>query len=112
VGWAKSRSPRVPGKNLKNLFPVTVKIRTSGYQTLECFIATLPNWGEYGRLVHVGETFHRSADFGCELHKYPLRPDWSAVALPRPTSRYKGREGRGRKGLGIGKLRVGKDVKG
>ena len=26
----------------KNNFPVTVKIRTSGYQTLECFIATLP----------------------------------------------------------------------
>ena len=26
----------------QNNFPVTVKIRTSGCQTLECFIATLP----------------------------------------------------------------------
>ena len=25
-----------------NNFPITVKIRTSGYQTLKCFIATLP----------------------------------------------------------------------
>ena len=28
--------------NLKSDFPVTVKIGTPGYQTLECFIATLP----------------------------------------------------------------------
>ena len=73
----------------KNNFPVTVKIRTSGYQTLECIIAT-PNSGLnpsltvlssfmwqylstsvtlyvvrvtmlYRRLVHVGETL---TDFG------------------------------------------------
>jgi len=69
MGWAgcgqSPGSPRVQGKKLKkNIFPVTVKIRTSGYRTLECFIATLLTWGVYGRLVHVGETFDRFADFG------------------------------------------------
>ena len=56
------QGPRVPGEKIfiKNNVAVTVKIRTSGYQTLECFIATLTT----GRLVHVGETFNRSADFG------------------------------------------------
>ena len=62
AGCAQSRAPRrVQGKNLKKTnFPVAEKIRTSGYQTLECFIATLPT----GRLVHVGETFNRFVDFG------------------------------------------------
>jgi len=41
-----------------------VKIRTSGYQTLECFIATLPTYGVYVRLVHIVETFNRFADLG------------------------------------------------
>jgi len=46
-------SPDFQAINLKkNNFPVTVKIRTSRNQTLECFVATLRN----GRLVHVGET--------------------------------------------------------
>jgi len=41
--WAKSRRPQVqgppvPGKKIS----VTVPMRTSGYETLECFIATLP----------------------------------------------------------------------
>jgi len=37
------QGPRVQGKkNKKNSFPVTVKIRTSGYQTPECSNATLP----------------------------------------------------------------------
>ena len=35
-------SSRVPGKFLKIIFSFTLKIRTSGNQTLECFIATLP----------------------------------------------------------------------
>ena len=48
----------------KNNLLVTVKIRTSGYQTLECFSATLPTQGVYGCLVCVGETFNRFADFG------------------------------------------------
>ena len=66
--WAKSRGPPTSAgapefqaffeKN--DCFPVTVRIRTSGYQTLECFTATLPT----GRLVHVGETCNRLADFG------------------------------------------------
>ena len=43
-----------------NNFSVRVKIRTSGYQTLECFIATLPT----GRLVNAGETCNRFADSG------------------------------------------------
>jgi len=41
-----------------------MKIGTSRYQRLECFIATLPTQGVYGRLVHVDETFNRFADFG------------------------------------------------
>ena len=41
--WAKSGGPRVQTKFLFN-FTVAVKIRTSGYQTIECFIATLPNY--------------------------------------------------------------------
>ena len=70
AGWAKSRRPPSAGapefraNKIKNKFPATVKISTSGYQTLECFIATLPTSGVYGRLVHVGETFNRFADFG------------------------------------------------
>ena len=38
MGWAKSKGEIFYLFN----FPVTVKIRTSGYQTLDCFIATLP----------------------------------------------------------------------
>ena len=44
-----------------------MKIGTSGYQTLECFIATLPTQGLSGRLVHVGETFNAFADFGLRI---------------------------------------------
>jgi len=59
---------------------------------------------------------------GCELHKNALGgraspgPTGGAIALPQPSSRYKGkgRERRGRKGLGIGKGRKGEgeNVKG
>jgi len=47
AGWAKSRRPRVQGApssmpKKSKIFSLTVKIRTSGYQTLECFAATLP----------------------------------------------------------------------
>ena len=74
VAWpagAKSSDPRVQGwapelqaKDVLEYFSVTVKISTSRYQTLECFIATLPTWGVYGRLVHVAETINRFADVG------------------------------------------------
>ena len=60
VGWAKSTRAgalEFRQKDVKNNFPVTVKIGTSGYQTLECVIATLLTQGVYGRLVHVGEIF-------------------------------------------------------
>ena len=42
-GGLECRGPRVPGKKrIKNtFFSVTVKIRNSGHQTLECFTATL-----------------------------------------------------------------------
>jgi len=49
-----------------------VKIRTSGYQTLECFIATLPTYGVYGRLVHTDETFNRFADWAVNCTKMRL----------------------------------------
>jgi len=42
VSISGSASAGPPSSRQKNNFPVTVKIRTSGYQTLECFIATLP----------------------------------------------------------------------
>jgi len=60
--WAaECRGARVPGGYFKNNnFPVTVKIRTSGYQasnhSSQLFMLR-------GRLVHVGETFKRFADF-------------------------------------------------
>jgi len=71
MGWAVGgQSPEGPPsagapssrpKKFKNSFPVTVKIGTSGYQTSnrnsQLFML-------YGRLVHVGETFNRFADFG------------------------------------------------
>jgi len=63
MGCAESRAPSSRKKTL-NSFPATMKIRTSGYQTLECFVATLPTYGVYGRLVYVGETFDKFADFG------------------------------------------------
>jgi len=79
--WAKSRGPRVqgprvPGKKNKINFLVTVKITTSGYQTLESFTATLPTY------LHI---------LGCELHKNafgvraPPGPAGGAVALPQTT---------------------------
>ena len=55
-----------------------MKIRTYGYQTLECFIATLPT---YGRLVHLGETLNRLADFGLSIA-------FSGRASPGPTGNY------------------------
>jgi len=67
--WAKTRgppntAPECHAKIFKDNSPVTVKIRTSGCQTLECFVATLPTQGVYGRLVRVDETFNRFAGFG------------------------------------------------
>ena len=58
--WA----PEFQAKIVKNNFPVTVAVKISRYQTLECFIATLPTKGVCGRLVQVGETFNGFADYG------------------------------------------------
>jgi len=75
--------------NKNNNFSVTVKIWKSEYQTLERFIA------------------HLLQILGCELHKnaFGVRAPLDllgAIALPRPSSRYRGeREGRGRKGVEI-----------
>ena len=44
VGKVQGLPPEFQAKFFLN-FPVTVKIRTSEEQTLECFIATLPNLG-------------------------------------------------------------------
>jgi len=82
-----------------------VKIRTSGYQTLYGFYATLPT----GRLVHVGETFFAELQIlGRELHKNAFGgralpgPAEGAITLPELRSRYKGKGGKGRKRLVIG----------
>jgi len=79
AGWAKSRRPSagVPEfrANLKkNNFPVTVKIRTSGYRTLEFLL-------QHSKLVHVGETCYNLQTLGCELHKNAF----GGRALPGPT---------------------------
>jgi len=71
TGWAKFRGPREQGPPIsrqfkKNNYPVTVKMRTSGYQKLECFIATFPT---DGCLFHVGETFNRFADNFNYIHR-------------------------------------------
>ena len=70
AGLAKSRVPPSAGasssrkkKITKNNFPVAVKIRTSGYQTLECFNATLdPNLGLNPSLTDL-------QILACELHR-------------------------------------------
>jgi len=54
------RGAEFQAQNINISFLVTVKIRISGYQTLECFIATLLT----GRHVPLGETFNRFAHFG------------------------------------------------
>jgi len=59
-------------KKIKNDFPVTVKIRTYGYQTLECFIVTLP--------TKVGKTLTDLQILGCKLHKNAF----GGRALPGP----------------------------
>ena len=64
AGPPSAGAPSSRQKMFKNNFPVTVKIETSGHQTLECFIATLPTQGVHVRFVYVGETFDRFADFG------------------------------------------------
>jgi len=53
---------------------------------------------------------------GCELHKNAFGgravPGPAGAELPRPVSRYNGREGMGRKGLGIGRVRKGMGMEG
>jgi len=74
------RGPRVPGKKIKNNFPVAVQIKTSQYLTLECYINTanfglnpnltvLPSLMCRLRSDHIHETFNRFADLDCELRK-------------------------------------------
>jgi len=75
--WHSPAAPNVGAlafraKIKNNNFPVTLKIRTSGYQTLECIVTytffTSNHNSQlfmlYGRLVDVSETFNRFADFG------------------------------------------------
>jgi len=52
----------------------------------------------YGRPVHVGVTLTDLQIFGCEVHKNAFGgPAEGAIALPSPSSRYKG-EGKERMG--------------
>jgi len=62
-----------------------MKIRRYGYQTLECFIATLPT----GRLVHVGEIFNRFAYLGLSIAQKcgvwqpgSARTHWGSYSAP------------------------------
>ena len=81
--------PEFQTKKNKNNFPVTVKIRTSGYQTSnhnsQVFML-------YGRLVHVGEIFNRFWAMNCAKMRLATGPAAGAIALRRPRSRYDGRE--------------------
>jgi len=72
-GAPDCRGRRVPGKKIKkNNFPAAVKISISGYETLECFIATLQTDLQI---------------FDCDLHKNafggraPPEPAVRATAL-------------------------------
>jgi len=80
---------RVPSKIKKKYFPLTVKIRTSGYQTAECFTATL--------LCARVKLLTDLQICGCELHKNAF----GGRAQPGPANRYKA-EGKGRERLGGG----------
>ena len=81
-----SPSPPISRQFFKNNFPLqlTVKIRTSGYQTPECFIENTPN---SGRLVQVGETHLQI--WSCQLYRNafdgraPPGPAEGAIALPQ-----------------------------
>ena len=78
----RAKSPAFQAKNKSNFVGnfftgILLKISTTGYQTLRCFIAALLTSGVRGRLVHVGETFHISV---YELQKNAF----SGRALPRP----------------------------
>jgi len=61
-----------------------------------------------GRFAHVGKTLTDLQILGCELHqnafggRAPPAPAGGAIALPRPPSRHKGREWRGRERKGLG----------
>jgi len=118
AGWAKSREAQSTGgpssgQKIKNNFPVLEKIRTSGYQTLECFIATLSTD------MQISEGTRPPNAFLCELHKNnafggqaPPGPTAGAIALPRPPSPYKGEGGKGKEKVGNKEGWEGKDVKG
>ena len=95
MAWARGASPGGGTPSFwqfkKNNFRVAVNIGTSGHQTLECCIVTLPT---YGRLVHVGETFNRFWAVNCIKMRLAagLRPD-SLGELEQslqPPNRYKG----------------------
>jgi len=115
-GAPDCRDPSSGQKNNNN-FHVKVKIATSGYQTLECFVATLPSpkcvlctWVKLlTDLQTLGFELHKNAFGG----RAPPRPAGELQRSPRPSSRYKGeeREERRRKGLEIGRARKGREGK-
>ena len=96
AGWAKSRRPSAGAAEFranlkKNNFPVTVKIRTSGYRTLEFSL-------QHSKLVHVGETCYNLQTLGCELHKNAFGgralhgPTGELLRSPDPLAVIKGKE--------------------
>jgi len=54
----------------------------------------------YWRLLHVGETFNRFADFGLRIAQKMLLAAGGAIALPRPLAVIMGRGGREGEGKG------------
>ena len=71
VQGAECKGSRVPAKQFfTNNFPVTLKIRTSGYQTLERFYCNTPNFKSQSySLIISFVAIYLSTILGCELHK-------------------------------------------
>jgi len=97
-------------KNFKNNFPVTVKIKTSGYQASD---HNSQLFMLYRRLVHVGNTFNRFWAVNCTkmglANGLRLDPLGSYSAPADPVAVIMGRQGKkGKEWVGKRKGRKGR----
>jgi len=92
-GAGKVQGPQVTGKFFWNNFPAAVKIRTSGYQTLECFIATLPTQV----YILILQYNHRFADFCLWIAQKCV---WRPGSVRTRCGGWKGEGGKGKGGSG------------
>ena len=110
AGWAKSRvrGPASFWQKNKNNYLVSVKIRTSGCRTLECFIAALPAYGVCGGVRCTSAKLLTDLQIlCCKLYKNafggrtPPGPAGGAIAC-YPLAVIRGGEGDEGKKKGIG----------